>query len=280
MKRTFIYSIAILYAAISLLLAQNTNQTIDKPELNLSISDGYELFIGWPMVIEVNVYHSEFASNSTAFNITAKADDWTDRFKLLVKDSTGKAIIWPFELSPAGAKELLLDSNTIAGVVWVLSPENCINLKEGIYKISAILDTSDAASINSWKGKVSSEEISINIKAEPTTLNSQVKKLKSISLLKYYIAKKDNKNALMILDETLKNNPNDIRALAVKGYVLNELGEQVEAIKIINKALDLFFASHSETEPPIFLIDIQRNIFKTAIKLSDEPVEVEEPPIE
>jgi tetratricopeptide (TPR) repeat protein len=60
-----------------------------------------------------------------------------------------------------------------------------------------------------------------------------------VTLMEFHLARKDHTNALAVLEEQLKNQPENTDALANYGAVKIQLGQLTEALPFLNQALKL-----------------------------------------
>ena len=213
-------------------------------------------------MFEVSLTHPDFMRDDVIpepLVVGADFSPWTGMLKLDVVDGEGNVQTWPLQLADAPEGAVTLDATSFATAHWTLGVEQTAKLKEGVYIVTATLDTKSLA--DGGAGSVESIPATLTVTKAPATLSDEQQSLLAQSLAAQAVIKGDTTEAMSILDEQLAKQPNDISVLEFKGDLLAADGKTDEALKIYNAALKLFYEANPDfPEPASILADKQHEM--------------------
>jgi hypothetical protein len=190
--------------------------------------------------------------------LAAKSGSWSNAIRLVAKKSSGEEEAWPFHLALVPPETLSLDAEYSGELAWWLAPEDSSKLAEGVYELAALLDTTNSAAQNGWKGKTQGRPVSIRISREPSPLSPAVESKKLHLFASYFLLRNDSKQSLAKIDELLQKQPNDIAGLEFQGDMLAAEGKAKGALDFYGRAIDAYFKKYStKGEPPQMLFKKQ-----------------------
>lgn len=227
------------------------------PVLSLSANNSRdaELVQGWPLMLEVSLTHPEFMrSDITVKPLTLGADfiPWTTAVTVDVVAADGTTQTWPLTLAGAPEGAVTLDAEQYSTAFWTLGTEETAKLKEGIYRVSAVLDTT--AMVNGGMGKIESVASTVAVRKAPAMLSMPEKSLLARSTAAQAVVRGDNAEAMRVLDALLAEQPDDSSALEFKGDLLADEGKIQEAFQTYGEALEAFDKQNPDAlEPPSIL---------------------------
>ena len=226
------------------------------PVLALSANNSRdaELFQGWPIMFEVSLMHPDYLRADVPAQpliIGADGSPWSRAVTVEVMDAEGKAQSWPLQVAGAPDGAITLDNEATGTVYLWLDPAESARLKEGVYAVTASLDT--ASLPGGWKGTAESIPAILTVSKAPTKLSPEQESMRAQMLAGQAIVRGDRAGAMSHLDKLLAAQPGNIGALEFKGDLLAEEGKTSEALDAYNKAIKTFYEQneHPDEAPAV-----------------------------
>jgi len=268
-----------LLAALELLSgsdadAQTTTPAIPAPILTLSVNQpsGGASFNGWPLVIQVDLYHPDFAVDDAAVTpipLNLSSGSWADAVSITVTDNAGTQVSWPLHqvLRPTGTDaSITLDAETSGHLVWWVSPADTAGLTAGSFQIAAVLDTSTVTDPTVFQGQSYSAPVTVTMGAEPSVLMPDQMESKYLLAVFYDTLAGNSAQAMTDVSTLLASQPQNIRGLMAKGELLEASGDAGNALSSYDTAVDAFYeVTPNPPEPPVELLEQSASLRNAAI---------------
>jgi len=257
--------------------AQTTTAAIPAPTVTLSVNgpSGGTSYNGWPLVIQVDLYHPDFAADDTAVTpipLTLNSGSWADAVRLTVTDSTGAQVNWPLHqvLRPTGADaSITLDAQRSGHLAWWVAPADTAGLPAGSFQIAAVLDTSAVTDPTLFQGQSYSVPVTVAMGAEPSVLLPDQTESKYLLAAFYDTLAGSNTQAMTDVNTLLTSQPQNIRGLMAKGQLLEASGDAANALASYEMAVDAFYTvTPNPPEPPVELLERAASLRSAAISQS------------
>jgi hypothetical protein len=243
------------------------DEPVPTPVLSLSVNGTrkVEHFQSWPLLVHVRLHHPrafDEAMTVAPMLLAAPQGSWSTAIQLEVKDGGRKAAAWPWHLDRTPKGSHSLDVNTPAGLDLWLAPEETAQIPESDYELTAVLDTTVSVAPGAWKGKTSSEVVSIRLRKEPASLSGVQQEQKYLLLANFDVLRGQIKQAFAHVDQLLAKQPKSIGGLSFKADLLTVTDRLEEALKVNGQAIDAVFAKYPKLrEPPHDLLRKRRALF-------------------
>ena len=254
--------------------AQTTTAVIPAPIVTLSVNgpSGGASYNGWPLVIQVDLYHPDFAIDDAAVTpipLSLSSGSWADAVSLSVTDSTGAQVNWPLHqvLRPTGADaSITLDAQRSGHLAWWVAPADTAGLPAGSFQIAAVMDTSKVTDPTVFQGQSYSTPVTITIGAEPSVLVPAQTESKYLLAAFYDTLAGSNVQAMTDVSTLLASQPQNIRGLMAKGELLEASGDAANALASYETAVKAFYAATpNPPEPPVELLERTASLRSAAI---------------
>jgi hypothetical protein len=232
----------------------------------LGEADAYQ---GWPVLVELDLRHPSLFQKDPEVEtmvIAARGDSWARAINLVVTDLKGQTMGFPFKLKPQAEAALTLDAEKNGSLSWWLAGEDTAAIPEGDFRIVAKLDTSGVNKPGVWQGKAYSEPAILRISREPSALSEDQAEEKQILLAAFAQGAGDRVKAMAYADAILKARPESLQGLAFKAGLIEEGGDKMGAMKIYEKAIDVFHRKYPNADPPYELWDEYNRLVAELLK--------------
>ncbi|MGA7730145.1 MAG: hypothetical protein WCD37_02610 [Chloroflexia bacterium] len=227
--------------------------------LSANNSRDAEMFQGWPVMFEVSLMHPDYLRADVLAQpliVGVDGSPWSSAVTLEVVDAEGKAQSWPLQMAGALDGAITLDNEATGTVYLWLDPAESARLKEGVYAVTASLDTASLS--GGWKGTAESIPAILTVSKAPTKLSPEQESMRAQMLASQAIVRGDRAGAMSHLDELLAAQPGNISALEFKGDLLAEEGKTSEALDAYSKAIKTFYEQNeTPDEAPTILAQKQ-----------------------
>jgi hypothetical protein len=227
-----------------------------------------DIFPNWPLLVRVRLHHPRtLDKDAEPIVLAAKDGAWSNAVRIEVRSARGELQSWPLHLATAAPATLTLDRMHGGELVWWLSPQEVAELPKGDYTFAAKLDTTESSAANAWKGIAAGEQVNIRIGAEPVTWTTEQVSMKHQLLASYHLLRNAPREARAVLDELLRKQPDNISALGFQADVLAADGKSVEALKLYDRALEVFERKHPDIpEPPAALLKMRHALMDRLLR--------------
>lgn len=229
------------------------------PRLSLAVNSGLgtELVAGWPILIEARLISpAAFVAGGPPLTIGLKGRPWTEAVRVEITRGGG-GVEWPLQLATLADPRVTLDADRGGVATWFVTPEDSARIRPGEYDFVAVLDTSEGALPGTWRGRTESVPATVSLRGpEPPAEADAV--LRRHAFLRYFLARGKRPEASEEVDALLRDDPDDVTALALKSDLLAEDGRVAAALDVVARAMDLIRSEDpNAAEPPIALVERQ-----------------------
>jgi tetratricopeptide (TPR) repeat protein len=170
-----------------------------------------------------------------------------------VVNEAGEDQSWSLHPATSLPAELALAHDGFAEAAWWLAGDETAALPEGRYTLVAELDTERATS--GWQGRAVSPPVELALSAEPSPLAPELARAKRHLGLSLLLLRGEREAAETEVESLLREDPDDLSALEIRGDLLAEGGREDEALAAYGRALELFSElSPDSPEPPDTLL--------------------------
>ncbi len=244
-RPSFINNLVLLFLISTLQLFQGVAQAeTPRATADLSFVNGISdpLFRGWPLVVFIDVRHSQGAlaritgDKITPITITTTARSWAHLVKLVVRNTQGVVQSWPFQLVRTPSNSLVLDASHSGRLMVTLSPSATAAIKQGKYRLRLWFDTRKETTEASWKGWATNE-VELVISEAPTSLTPEQRCDMGHMFAGYHVAQGNSSQALAALDSALTEAPEEVLCLSARAELAVSMGKTYEAIDFYKRAI-------------------------------------------
>lgn len=259
-----------LTASVAMLHAQPAQVSL-APILSLSANGRGETqaFQGTPLIFSSTLFNPQKfkrVSSFSALTINPQNGSWANNIKLQVIDGNGTIQNWPIQLIAPPPGAINLDATTSGRLTWLLGPSETSVIAAGTYSVIALLDSTASAGATGWSGIINSENVTVQISSPllSPTVDQQEEKVELLASYNHLLG--NDSAAIESLDAFLKQQPNNIGALALEGKVFEQMGQPKMALAAYQQALQAFLAANPGPlpEPPDSLF-IPANRLRSAL---------------
>lgn len=219
---------------------------------------------GWPLIFDATLSHPQRFARSTSITpllINAQNGSWANTTQLQITDSNGVAQTWPIQLATVPPGDLSLDAFSHGRLIWLVAPSAASAISPGSYNVIGLLDTTKSASATGWNGTTTTFPITVQIGIPPSspTIDQQEEQAELLAMYDSWLG--NNSQALADINSFLSQQPNAIGSLALKGDLLDQMGQATDALAAYNQALSIYYTQNPDSipdEPPARLLVAQK----------------------
>lgn len=238
----------VLVASQGVLRAQSAQPNVT-PIFSVSANgmNSVQAYQGWALLLDGTIYHPNLYSMSslvTPLFINAQNGSWANTIQLVVTDSTGATQNWPIQLAGIPLGSLSLDAANIGRLAWIVSPSDTAAIAAGTYEVTGILNTTASAGTTGWSGTRKSNQVSVQITAPPVSPTAQQQEQQAELLAYSDLFMGNTSQALVDVNILLAQQPTAFGALALKGNLLEQMGDAVDALSAYDQAVAAFYAAN------------------------------------
>ncbi len=211
----------------------------DAPVASLAVngSAAATIYRGWPAIASCRLA----APGDTGIRLAVPAKEWTAALRLGVRAATGEAQDWPWRLDPPATAEVTLDPGVSRQALWLLTPDDTVNLPEGEYTAAVAVDTTP---------KAASATIRLTVVPEPTDLTAGLDAAKTLLFAMYEEILGGADSAVTRLDALLTRQPDLVTAIVAKGDILLRAGNAAAALDAYDQAIEIVTKNQPRGAPP------------------------------
>jgi hypothetical protein len=223
---------------------------------------------GWPLLVLVSLTHPDLAAPDalvTPMTIGTAQGDWSTAIQLTIRNPRGGPETWPLRLAQTPSPTLTLDAERQGTLLWYLAPQDTARLPEGLYTLSATLDTTAAPLAGGWPGHLSAVPVQIRVGPEPLPLSAEQEAEQAELLVAYELWRGQREQALALLDARLTRHPTDFNALTLKADLLAAAGRDPEALALYNQAIDAYLAANPDSDEPPEALLVKRGLLQEKV---------------
>jgi hypothetical protein len=244
-RRTSLINALRLLSIFTLLAFQGEPQAAPpevKAELSIVSGGSSSHFQGWPLVLFIDIRHSDGAlaklrgSNLTPITVSTSTGSWARLVKIVVKNPQGRVQRWPFQLTRTPGNDLVLDATHSGRLMVTLSASATAAIAPGTYRIRLWFDARTGTTETSWKGWAT-DGIELKFNGPPTSLTSEQKCEKGHASAGYHLAHGNSSQALAALDSALTEAPDEVLCLSARAELAASAGKTYEAIDFYQRAI-------------------------------------------
>lgn len=214
-----------------------------------SVSDGAQLYEGWPLVLNVTLWRQLPEDEKIIpqpITIKAKSGSWSEALVVTIKNDSG-AVTWPLHIEKVEGASLTLGPNGSADVSWHLTPEETKAIPDGHYTISAAFDPKLVDGVPA--GSII-DRYHLDVMKEPTALDKDTQEEKDLSFASFDMARGNMDSASAAVDKVIAANPESISGYRMKGRLLYTAGKIKEAVYAFSTALSIYYEKNPNACPP------------------------------
>jgi len=252
---------------------RETGKRVELPWVDVRLHTAREgtSFVGWPLLVRASVRCplSADTQEPKPIVITSSNGSWHDSLRLVVQDSKGTSLQWPWRQPAAEGGPITVDGQVGIEWVWWLTGEETQKIQPGNYSFKAILDTSGATDSGAWKGTASSRPT--NLVLEPARQYSPEEEARhEIHAARAEALGGNNAGATTRLEALSRREPKNVEALSLTAALLAEGGRLDEALQLYNRAIEAWYENSFEPAvDPVLLLRDRREVRRRL--LAEEP---------
>ena len=261
-NRNAVLTLLLLRCSVGLPVAADAQESIPAPIIvGVSVNESPLPVVchGWPLLASVVIMNENAYQQNVPVTLAAS---WQNFLHLVVKNSAGNIVSWPFHMVVTADENVVLDSTTYAQIGYWLDASETNPIPLGEYTLTALLDSSAYAGPGSSLLSARSGPVSIRISAEPALLDIGLKTEKNLLFANLSILKGDDATALVYLSGILAYNAADLRTLVLTGSILESEGDYEGARYAYSRGVSTFYKTHpTAKDPPLELLSAQKALF-------------------
>ncbi|MBI5462976.1 MAG: hypothetical protein HY941_12395 [Gammaproteobacteria bacterium] len=242
------------------------------PELTLTLRGVADDVVeqGEPLRIAVRLAAPRDAAD--AFELAPATGSWVDAISVEIAPANGGAVLARAEaIGTADNPHATLDTTRVAGGLWRVAAATMQQLVPGDYDVRARLAITGGTG---WTGDVVSDATPLQVAAVSESAERVAQR--AINLAQDALLDGRDEEAAALLDAVLKNTPDDVRVLTVRGVIAERAGNPMAAMICVNRALHARSGTGTGL-PPLDLDELQNRVMAA---LLTDPVDTphEDPP--
>jgi hypothetical protein len=160
------------------------------PLLSLAVngSAAPEVMQGAPLILELSVHHARgmrAPEEIKPITLDSAEGGWAGAVYLLIDDSAGNEVRWPFLLATPVSTPLLLDNTGVGELILLLTPEDSAKIAPGDYEVLFVIDSNAGATISGWSGLAWTPPVRVKVTAR-TALSAEQSTQMNLLLSRYH----------------------------------------------------------------------------------------------